>query len=125
MSFFNYILVPILFVIHLAAAYAIPIIATLRSRNNAQRWIIHWIVFLLLRITVFKSLRLAVRWRSILATAGIQRASSAICPSSACNILLKQTEAVKTKLLEVVKTATAYANKYYGIAKTQIEKAQL
>lgn len=54
MSFFDYILIPVLFIIHLAIAYAIPIVATLRTRNNGQRWIIHWILFILCRLTVFK-----------------------------------------------------------------------
>lgn len=54
MSFFDYILTPILIIVHLAVAYVIPVVATLRSRNNGQRWIIHWIVFILLRLTVFR-----------------------------------------------------------------------
>ena len=54
MSFFNYILVPFLFLAHLSIAYAIPVVATLRSRNNGQRWIIHWVLFILLRLTVFR-----------------------------------------------------------------------
>ena len=72
MSFFNYILVPILFVIHLAAAYVIPIIATLRSRNNGQRWIIHWVVFILLRLTLFQLFDLlfdgAIYWLLLVAS---------------------------------------------------------
>lgn len=55
MSFFDWILIPILFAAHLALAYAIPIVATLRSRNNGQRWIIHWILFILLRATLFRA----------------------------------------------------------------------
>ena len=54
MVFFNYILTPFLLLVHLAIAYAIPIVATLRSRNNGQRWIIHWILFILLRGTLFR-----------------------------------------------------------------------
>ena len=54
MSFFNWILIPVLFTVHLAVAYAIPVVATLKSRDNGQRWIIHWILFILLRSTVFR-----------------------------------------------------------------------
>jgi hypothetical protein len=54
MSFFDYILTPILFVIHLVTAYIIPILATFRSKNNGQRWIIHWIIFIILRLTIFR-----------------------------------------------------------------------
>lgn len=54
MSFFDYILTPFLVILHLAAAYAIPIVATLRNRDNGQRWIIHWILFIIIRSTVFK-----------------------------------------------------------------------
>lgn len=53
MSFFEYVLTPILFLIHIAAAYAVPLIATLRSRNNGHRWIIHWILFFVFRLTLF------------------------------------------------------------------------
>jgi hypothetical protein len=72
MSVIDFILIPILFIVHVAAAYVIPIVATLRSQNNGQRWIIHWVVFIILRLTLFQLFDLlfdgAIYWLLLVAS---------------------------------------------------------
>ena len=116
------ILTPILCVVHLAAAYVIPIVATLRSQSNGQRWIIHWILFIALRLTVFRVFDFlfsgAIYWLLIVAS----ELGLLFALAQHVNLLIIQSEAVKSKLLEVVDQATVIAKRYIEIVKKQIEK---